>query len=90
MHKLVTVSAFVTSFLVCGAVAAASNDVPFDALPAAVKATIQKEVKGGSILDIERDTKGGKPIFEVEFVDAGVEWELHVAPDGALLLRKQD
>jgi len=68
----------------------AGEDIGFEALPAAVKATVQREVKGGQILEVERDQKKGKPIFEIEFLEAGVKWELHVAPDGTLLSRKED
>jgi uncharacterized membrane protein YkoI len=47
-------------------------------------------VKTGQILEIERDQKKGQPIYEIEFLDAGVKWEIHVAPDGKLLTRKED
>ena len=73
------------------ALALAGEDVPFDSLPAPVKATVQREVKNGQILEIERDTKKGQPIFEVEFADAnGAKWELDIAPDGTLLVRRED
>ena len=73
-----------------GAALADDDDVSFESLPSAVQTTVQREVKGGQILDIERDTKQGKVVFEVEFVDAGTYWELHVAEDGKLLSRRQD
>jgi len=80
-------------FLFLGSVAVpayAGQDIPFDQLPAPVKATVQREVKTGQILEVELDQKKGKPIYEIEFLDAGVKWELHVAPDGTLLTRKED
>lgn len=56
-----------------------------------MKTTVQREVKNGRILEIERDTKRGQPIFEVEFTDgSGAKWELDIAPDGALIARRED
>ena len=80
----------VTLLLALPGIALADDDVSFDSLPAPVKATVQREVKGGQILDLERDTKQGKVVYEVEFVDAGKNWEIHVAEDGKLLHRRQD
>lgn len=76
--------------LVLSAPAYAGEDITLEQLPAAVKATVQREVKTGQILEIERDQKKGQPLFEIEFLDAGVKWEIHVAPDGKLLSRKED
>ena len=84
---------FMSAFLVVASLAApvfAGENITLDQLPAAVKATVQREVKTGQIVEIERDQKKGQPIYEVEFVDAGVKWEIHVAPDGTLLTRKED
>lgn len=84
-------AAFALAVLTTSGIAAAGQDVPFDSLPAPVKATVQREVKTGQILEIEHDTKKGQPIFEVEFRDPnGVKWELHIAPDGTLLSRRED
>ena len=71
-------------------IAHAGVEVSFESLPAPVRATVQREVKTGQILEIERDKKKGQPIFEIEFMDAGVKWELDVALDGTLLARHQD
>lgn len=71
-------------------VAFADNDVPFDSLPPPVQSTVKREVKGGQITEIEYKTKHGKPLYEVEFYDQGAKFEIHVAPDGTLLLRKYD
>lgn len=78
------------ALLLAAPAAFAGQDVPFDALPPPVKATVQREVKNGQILDIERETKRGKVVYEVEFVDGGQEWEIHVAEDGTLLKRRPD
>ncbi|HEY8942625.1 MAG TPA: PepSY domain-containing protein [Polyangiaceae bacterium] len=72
------------------ALAFAGQDLSFDALPAAVKATVTREVKSGRVLEIEQDTKRGQPVFEIEFMDGNVKWEIDVSPDGTLLQRRED
>jgi uncharacterized membrane protein YkoI len=57
-------------------------------VPAAVKATILKESAGGKITEIERETKGGKTVYEAEFLLDGKEVEIQIAADGALLGRE--
>lgn len=68
----------------------AGENIPFDSLPAPVKATALREIKGGQVLDVEKDTKRGNQIFEIEFIDGGVKWELDIAMDGTLLSRRED
>lgn len=92
---IVTMRGFIALAALSGALslsslAFAGEDVPFESLPPAVKATVLREVKGGKILEIERDKKRGQPIYEVEFLDGGVKWELHIALDGTLLQRRED
>lgn len=83
--------ALVFAITVAPATALAGEEVPFDSLPAPVKATVQREVKNGQILEIERETKQGKLLYEIDFRDANaVKWEIDVAPDGTLLSREQD
>ncbi len=59
--------------------------ISLDQTPAAVKATILKEAAGGTIKEIERETKNGKTIYEAEVIIGGKEVEIKVAPDGTLL-----
>jgi hypothetical protein len=68
----------------------AGQDVALDQLPAPVRATVERETKGGQIKDIERDLEGGKTIYEVEFMLGGQEYELDISADGQLLERRQD
>ena len=62
--------------------------VTLDQVPAAVKATILKESAGAKITEIERETKGGKTVYEAEYLQNGREIEFKVAPDGTLLGRE--
>jgi hypothetical protein len=89
--RLFRTGSMIFGVLAFASLALAGEPVPFDGLPAAVKATIQREVKGGQIVEIERETKAGRPIFEVDFVEKnGAKWELDVAEDGTLLSREPD
>jgi hypothetical protein len=76
-----------TSLLLVPALAWAGEDVAFDALPAAVKATVQREVGSGRISEIERDLERGRVVYEVEFWQGDVEREIEVAEDGTLVAR---
>lgn len=80
----------ITALTILPGAALAGEDVPLESLPPAAKATVLREVKGGQILDLERDVERGKVIFEVEFVESGQKWEIKVAEDGTLLSRHPD
>ena len=68
----------------------AGQDIPLEKLPPAVRATVERETKGGKIKDIETDHEGGQLIYEVEFTLDGADWELDIAADGKLLERRID
>jgi hypothetical protein len=68
----------------------AGQDVPLEQLPAGVRATVERETKGGQVIDIEKDHEAGKDVFEVEFTLNGKKYELHIAPDGTLIEKKVD
>jgi len=59
--------------------------VSLDQVPAAVKATILDAAKGGTIKEIERETKGDRTIYEAEIVIGGKVLEVEIAPDGKVL-----
>ena len=61
------------------------DEVSLNEVPAAVKATILKETKGGKIKEIEREKEDGKIVYEVEFVLAGKKCAITVDPAGKLL-----
>jgi hypothetical protein len=66
------------------------RDMKLEELPAPVRSTVQREVKKGTITDIENDQENGNVVYEVEFIDAGKNWEIDIAPDGKLLKRHED
>jgi len=59
--------------------------VSLDQVPPAVRATILKAAEGGTIKEIERESRNGKTIYEAEIVRNGKETEIKVAEDGTLL-----
>jgi hypothetical protein len=81
-----------TSICVLGisAPAFADEHMAIGELPAPVRKTVEKETKGATITDIERDTKDGKRVYEVEYLKDGQPWELHISPTGAVLERHRD
>lgn len=78
------------ALLLLPATTQAGTDIPYEELPQAVQATVQRETKGGEIVDIERERENGRIVYEIEFIQEGVKYEIKVAPDGRLLERKKD
>jgi uncharacterized membrane protein YkoI len=71
--------------------ALADEKMELDQVPAEVKATIDKHVGDGKLEYIEKEMKGGKTVFEVDFEDKnGKDHEILVAEDGKLLSKKRD
>ncbi|HEY1172442.1 MAG TPA: PepSY domain-containing protein [Verrucomicrobiae bacterium] len=61
-------------------------------LPTAAQATIKREAAGKDIVDIDKETRDGRVVYEVEIKQEGKNIELHVAEDGTILRdsRKED
>lgn len=70
--------------------ALADTEVTLEELPAPVRQTVEREVKSGTILEIEREDEHGTVVYEVEFIEASIKYEIDVSPDGALLRRHRD
>jgi hypothetical protein len=91
MRKTPLGVALMLAILVTSASALAGTEVTFDSLPAAVRSTALREIKTGRVVEVERETsKEGQVVYEIDFIDAGVEWELDIAADGTLLRRSED
>ncbi len=67
-----------------------ADDVHPKDLPNAVRATIEKEARGATIEDVEREDEGGKVIYEVELERDNVEWKLKIDESGKVIQRKRD
>ena len=54
-------------------------------LPPAVQKTIREQSGGQKIADIDRETRTGRTVWEVEFEKDGRNTEIHVGEDGTLI-----
>jgi uncharacterized membrane protein YkoI len=70
--------------------ALADDKVTIDQVPPAVKAAIERETRGGRVHEIERETKRGVRVYEVEFIRDNVKYEMHLGEDGTVLKQKLD
>ena len=62
--------------------------VTLDQLPAAAKATVEREAKGGSVASVKQETAKGATYYEVEIQKDGKDRYVHVGPDGKVLKRE--
>ena len=65
--------------------ALADEDIPISALPPAVIKAIEARFPGAKIEEAERDSRDGRPIFEVEIEVNGDDKELKITPDGQII-----
>jgi uncharacterized membrane protein YkoI len=67
---------------------ARADSLPLEQVPAAVRAAIEREVGDGRLEEIERETRDGRPVYEVEFTRNNTEHEVLIAEDGTVLKRE--
>lgn len=90
MNRAKIITTLIASLSLAPAIALADVDIPLEELPEPVRQTALREVKGGTITDIERETERGTTVYEVEFIDQSIKYELDIAEDGTLLRRHRD
>jgi uncharacterized membrane protein YkoI len=88
--KLATVVLLALAASALPASVLADVNMTLEELPAAVRETAKREVRDGTITDIERETERGAVVYEVEFIEQGKKYELDIAEDGTLLRRHRD
>jgi uncharacterized membrane protein YkoI len=65
--------------------------ISMNALPAAVRTAAEKEVAGGKVVEVEKETEHGKVVYEVVYNDpSGTLMELEYAEDGTLLSKEKE
>ncbi len=95
MSGRLTISMFYIVLLLVGLSGSSvfgGKDVSLSEVPQAVRATIERELKGIEgieIDDIERDKDDGKIVYEVD-TDGGNDLKLKIAEDGTLLEREEE
>jgi uncharacterized membrane protein YkoI len=60
-------------------------------VPAPVRATLEKESKGGKVTEVEKETKSGKTVYSADVTTAdGKKWDITVGEDGKVLSKEPD
>ena len=58
----------------------------YSELPAAVQNSIRQYAPNAEIADIDKETRSGRTVYEVQFKEPGKNPKMHFAEDGTLLL----
>jgi uncharacterized membrane protein YkoI len=58
--------------------------------PAAVQKTLKREANGADINVVDKETKDGKAVYEVDVKIGGKNFEIRVAGDGILISKALD
>jgi hypothetical protein len=64
--------------------------ITMDQAPATVAATLQREIEGGKVTDLDKETDDGKTIYEADAMIGDKAYEIKVGEDGTLLKKKID
>ncbi len=64
--------------------------VPIDQVPPAVRAALQQQAPGAAITSVDKESEGGKTIYEADAMIAGQNYEIKVADDGTRVSKKVD
>jgi hypothetical protein len=60
-------------------------------VPASVRATLEKESKGGKVTEVEKETKNGKTVYSADITGAdGKKWDVVVGEDGKMISKKAE
>lgn len=59
-------------------------------LPAAVKATLDKETAGGKVTESEKEMKNGKTVYSFDAQVGGKYWDIAIAEDGKLISKTEE
>ena len=54
-------------------------------LPEAVQKTIREHSADAKIADIDKETRTGRTVYEVQFAEPGKNPKLHIAEDGSIV-----
>ena len=80
----------VLAVVLAAPVLAMADSVPLEQVPAAVRAAIERELGDGRLEEIDRETRDGRRVYEVEFTRNDKEHEVLIAEDGTVLERDED
>lgn len=66
------------------------KDIPVSQLPAAVVATVMKEVPGGKITGAEIDTQKGQKFYSMDVTGRKISYDLKTKEDGTFVSKEVD
>lgn len=64
--------------------------VAMNDMPAAVRATLDRESAGGTVTEVEKEVKKGKTVYSADMVINGVAWDIEVAEDGTVISKEKE
>ncbi len=73
-----------------GAAEAREVEVALKDLPSTVRRTLERESYGGKVLEVEKETKAGKTLFEADVRLDGSVYAVVISADGKLLSKTLD
>lgn len=82
MKSIIRIAAFIGASIMS---LNAADKVPFNDLPEQVKQTIKAQNPNAAVKEVERATREGRTVYEVEFTQAGRNSKISVAEDGTLV-----
>jgi len=62
--------------------------IPMSELPAAVQRTVREQQGGRAVADIDKEAWNGQIVYEVEFKEKGPNSRIYIAPDGSMVVNK--
>jgi hypothetical protein len=71
-----------------GGTAMAGTKVTEKDLPEPVRQAFDKEAKGATIIEVEKEMEDGKVFYEIDYRQGPMRGELEIAPDGTLLSKE--
>ncbi len=64
--------------------------VGMNEVPAAVRATLEREAGGGKITEVEKEVKKGKTVYSADLMVNGTAWDITVGEDGTVLSKEKE
>jgi hypothetical protein len=59
-------------------------------VPAAVRATLERESAGGKVTEVEKEVKKGRTIYSADMTINGADWDIAVAEDGTVISKERE
>lgn len=73
-----------------GAACSSEQNVAMSDVPAAVRATLERETAGGKITEVEKEKKNGHVVYSADATINGQGYDITVAEDGRLISKERE